>query len=403
MGRIYAPSLADLKQGFDEVLLEQQIQNELPAASYFLKHYWRYLDDIHIRWRLQWIHLFHVVERIMNSIDENIQYEFQVSYKNLKNASPFLDVKIIIKDGATLTDIYSKDTDTFNYLPFNSCHPRHITRNIPFVLARRIRGIVSDPALVLLRMEEMKLRLIPKGYPKQLISESIRKAMAISRDSILAESPQKLAEEQEHVYFVSTYNPLIENPLKQVQMATDIFNSTQPENKKIKVKSSFRRSPTLKDTLMFKKSGDENSVNKCLTGCILCGKYLHTGRNLKLKDGQTLTANARFDCLSRNLLYAGLCLGCLEFYLGETGDQINSRFTVHRFQGKAPAHLQPVKADLHFNTCGKGNYKVFPFKRLKKNCTIYRRTVENHYIKRLKPKLNALQLNTDELSWKLPQ
>ena len=219
MGRIYAPSLADLKQGFDEVLLEEQIQNELPfaAAIYFLEHYWRYLDDIIFRWRLQWADLIPVIERIMNSIDDNIQYEFQASYKNLKNASPYLDVKIIIKDGKTLTDIYSKDTDTFNYLPFNSCHPRHITRNIPFVLARRIRGIVSDHALVLLRMEEMKLRLIEKCYPKQLINEGIRKAMDLSRESILAESPKKSTEGQEPVYlgyFVSTYNPLIENPLK---------------------------------------------------------------------------------------------------------------------------------------------------------------------------------------------
>ena len=99
-----------------------------------------------------WIELLPVVERILNSIDDNIKYELQVSNKNLKNESPFLDVRIIIKDGTTLTDIYSKDTDTFNYLPFNSCHPRHITRNIPFVLARRIRGIVSDNDLVLLRI-----------------------------------------------------------------------------------------------------------------------------------------------------------------------------------------------------------------------------------------------------------
>ena len=189
---------------------------------------------------------------------------------------------------------------------------------------------------------------------------------------------------------MSTFNPLIENPLKHIRLATDLFNVTQPQSKKIKVRSSYRRSPSLKDTLMFKKSRDGNSVNKCLTGCLLCGKYLHTGSTLRLKNGQTLTANARFDCLSRNLLYAGLCLGCKEFYLGETGDQTNSRFTVHRQQGKPTAPIHPVKADLHFNSCGKGKYKVFPFKRLKKNCMIYRRTVEEHYIKKLNPKLNAL-------------
>ena len=259
------------------------------------------------------------------------------------------------------------------------------------MLARRIRGIVSDPSLIPLRMEEMKERLRSKGYPKELIEESIRKAMALERQSIIVEKPKNAENCQESTFFVSTFNPLIQNPLKQIRNTTDNFNAYQPsQGKKIDIKSSFRRSPSLKDTLMFQNPGLINSVNKCLAGCKLCGSYLHRGKEISLKDGQTLTANERFDCLSRNLLYAAKCEGCQEFYLGETGDELATRFTVHRQQSKVVAQLQPVKADQHFRTCGKEQYKVFPFKRLKKkNCTIYRRTVEKHYIKRLKPKLNG--------------
>ena len=80
----------------------------------------------------------------MNKIDPKILYLFEKSCSNVNNASPYMDVKIIIEGNNTHTDIYTKNTDTFNYVPFNSCHPRHTIRNIPFVLARRIRGIVSD-------------------------------------------------------------------------------------------------------------------------------------------------------------------------------------------------------------------------------------------------------------------
>ena len=112
---------------------------------------------------------------------------------------------------------------------------------------------------------------------------------------------------------------------------------------------------------------------------------------MTLKDGTILPANENFDCKSRNLLYTAMCGGCNEIYIGETGDQLSTRFAVHRQQSKADAQIQAVQADQHFRVCGKDNYKVFPFYRLKrKNCTIYRRVIEEKYIGKFKPLLNAV-------------
>ena len=405
MGRTYAPSLADLKQGFDEVLLEERVREALSQAQadFFLKHYRRYLDDIYFHWLLQWSDTLPLIYELMNSIDNNIHYDYQTSIEDPKNSSPYLDVRTIIKDCMVKTDIYAKKTDTFNYLPFNSCHPRHTIRNIVFVLARRIRGIVSDPILLPLRMTEMEERLTKKRYPKGLIKEGIRKAMLIDRKDILAEKikvDNEVPKSSQPTYFVSTYNPLIEDPMKQIRPATEIYNAsvTSPTDK-VTIKSSYRKSPSLKDLLMFRSSGTGNSVNKCMKGCKLYENYLHLGDRLHLKDERILIPNEIFDCLSRDLLYIAVCEGCGEFYLGETGDQISSRFTVHRQQSQITSDLQPVKADQHFRTCGKNKYKVFPFKRLKrKNCTIYRRIVEDHFIQTLKPKLNG-QYCKNKPSW----
>ncbi len=139
---------------------------------------------------------------------------------------------------------------------------------------------------------------------------------------------------------------------------------------------------------MFRKTA-QTGVFKCRDGCILCRNYLRTGSEMKLKNGMILKTNERFDCLSRNTLYTATCKGCGESYLGETGDQLNNRFTVHRQQAKLDSHIQTVQADHHFRICGKGEYEVFPFKRLRKNCTIYRRIVEDYHIKRIKPSLNG--------------
>ena len=64
------------------------------------------------------------------------------------------------------TDIYHKPTDTFNYFPFGSCAPRHISRNIPYNLGRRIAAIVSDPKVRELRFNELKHRLVAKNILK---------------------------------------------------------------------------------------------------------------------------------------------------------------------------------------------------------------------------------------------
>ena len=62
----------------------------------------------------------------------------------------------LIRGEANIADLYAKRTDTFDYVPLNPSHPRHTLRNIPFSLAILVRGIVSDPILLQVRLDEMK-------------------------------------------------------------------------------------------------------------------------------------------------------------------------------------------------------------------------------------------------------
>ena len=75
MGRIYAPVLANIKVGHDEIILEDYIRQNFSeaVANYFLNSYCRFLDDIYFQWRLS----FHNLEDIkskMGNIDPKIQY-----------------------------------------------------------------------------------------------------------------------------------------------------------------------------------------------------------------------------------------------------------------------------------------------------------------------------------------
>ena len=127
----------------------------------------------------------------------------------------------------------------------------------------------------------------------------------------------------------------------------------------ILVKDSFRKNPSLRQSLMFKKLPGSRGVFKCQNNCTLCSKNIFPGEFLTLKNGINLIPNARFECTSRNLVYVIVCRGCNEFYIGETGDMLKNRFTVHRQHMSLDYNDAPVKADPHLRTCGKGNYYVF--------------------------------------------
>ena len=65
------------------------------------------------------------------------------------------------------TDIFYKETDTHQYLSFNSCHPKHTKQNIPYFLARRIFSILSKPEREdFLKSQEYSTKLIQQGITK---------------------------------------------------------------------------------------------------------------------------------------------------------------------------------------------------------------------------------------------
>ena len=390
MGRIYAPAAADIKMGYQEILLDEYISKSLgrEAAHHFSTSYFRYLDDVFMDWN-PCIPGLNEIKGMMNTIDPNIQFTFEstrereVEHLNL----PFLDVKAWVKEARILTDIYSKPTDTFNYLPFCSSHPRHCARNIPYSLARRIRGIVSDENLAKIRVNEMKNRLISKGYPINIIEQGIKKAWELSREEIIEGNNCPETNNTNPVYFVTTHNTLVKQSNNHVQAAVTLLNATRSDATPIFVHASRRKSPSLKDQLMYRPLSFPK-VRKCGKNCTLCN-FIHEGDHIQLKTGLVVRTNGNFECSSRNVIYIAICKGCLEIYIGETGDMLQIRWTIHRQHSKLTPKDCPCHADIHFRLCGKNRYIVFPFYRPRKNDVFLRRRYEQKFIKMFKPLLNG--------------
>ena len=82
-----------------------------------------------------------------------------------------LDVEMLKgRDGRITTDIYHKPAYSFNYITFDSGHPRHTKVNIPFNMERRIRTKVSDEERSKQKLEDFK-----SHYGKQKLSKKTRR------------------------------------------------------------------------------------------------------------------------------------------------------------------------------------------------------------------------------------
>ena len=189
------------------------------------------------------------------------------------------------------------------------------------------------------------------------------------------------------IYFVSTHNTTIEPNITGIKSTVSGLNAARPEEPPITIKQSFRKSSSLKDQLMYRPLC-KRRVRKCGKNCTFC-EYIHEGESLRLKNGMIVTCNGNFECTSRNIIYIATCSGCKESYLGETGDELQSRWVVHRQQSKLQPREAPVHADVHLRLCGKNTYSVYPFFRPRRNDVNLRRRYEDDFVKKFKPRLNG--------------
>ena len=194
------------------------------------------------------------------------------------------------RDGRITTDIYHKPTYSFNYITFDSGHPRHTKVNIPFNMERRIRTIVSDEERSKQKLEDLKAILESKIYPKKLVEDGIRRAKNIPQEELRKTKPP---EENNNIDIacVTTYNPNNPNVLSTVKNTLPLLKQSPQMNKivdKIKIINSKRQPPYLKRILtrarfQLEEHIQTTKVIKCNQS--LCGtcKHLKEGNNIVLQ------------------------------------------------------------------------------------------------------------------------
>ena len=125
--------------------------------------------------------------------------------------------------------------------------------------------------------------------------------------------------------------------------------------------------------------------------CMLAGKRLSIYIYIYIFNGKIFFVKETMSCDVKNVIYALQCNGCQEYYIGQTGDKLRSRRTVHAQQIRDPSTRQlPLSG--HIDICCQTDPKftMFPFYKMHSESISARLAKGKHFIKCFNPKLNAL-------------
>ena len=116
----------------------------------------------------------------LNRVHDSIKF----TYESSKTKVTFLDVTTLVINGKLETTLNIKETDNHGYLYFSSCHPYHNKLSIPYSQFLRIRRICSKWEYFAEHALKLTMYLSLRGYPLQLIEESLDKVSKMRREEL---------------------------------------------------------------------------------------------------------------------------------------------------------------------------------------------------------------------------
>ena len=345
MGIHPAPSYANLFMAEMDNRILQLSRNKYNNNVKFFK---RFLDDIIGLWTGTLEDLYSFIKDI-NQLHPTIKFVLNYSspyscsmqenhdcWCHQSKTVPFLDTQIWIQGGKIYSDLYRKPTDRCQYLLPSSCHPAHITTNIPYSLAYRIVRICSTVELRDRRLDELKCFLLGRNYSPAVIEAALTKAKLVDRNTALKRVLKD--KDQDRVVFALTFDPRLPSISSIIHrhwrsMTLDPWmHEVFPAPPMV----AFRRPTNLREKLVTAKLPPTGRPKRKVKGMKKCGRncpscpYIKEDKIVKAsKGGKTVEINSECNCKSENIIYIITCKKCTMQYIGKTERSLDERVREH--------------------------------------------------------------------------
>ena len=363
----------------------------------------RYIDDVFLLWT-------HGPEEFQNFLDHcnNFHHSIKFTAETSSLEIPFLDVMVSIKDGSLHTHLYSKPTDSHQFLHWTSCHPKHTKSSLPYGLAFRLNRICSTPATLNTRVTELKGFLKARGYPSGTVERQINKALAIPRSEALKPTNTDSDTRLDRVPMVITYHPSLPKLTQIIHKYLPILHSSDVCRKAIPKPPmvAYRRSANIKDLVVRSTLPPLQPPPRGSFACGQCKscshkqhprEVSHTAENATFTStstGDTYTIRKHLSCQTENVVYLITCTACDKQYVGETKRACDKQYvgeTKRSLECRLVEHCADARNNRntpvarHFNLPNHGahNIAITCIDKPPKNDTLMRKNLEKEWIKKL--------------------
>ena len=330
MGTKVAPSYANLFMGkLEDKLLSEAKKMGLKPALYL-----RFIDDIFVIWDQGEENL----KRFINFLNESHDsIKFTAEYS--KNSVTFLDTKIHVENNDIYTELYTKETDTHNYLHYTSAHPKHCKKGGPYGEFLRIRRncqkIEDYDRHSELRVSDYRRR----GYPIEDLIKAQKRAREMDRQSLLRKTnkKEKKTRMSNSIPLIVTYNPANPNLHKIIEKYWPLIQRSKYKDAfKEKPLISYRRNKNIANHIIRAKCTTEKQHKEKITPpckkpwmCQFCPRRNPVNRFKSTVTERTYTGPSKYTCRSTNLIYLITCQKCGKQYVGETKREFRIRMNEH--------------------------------------------------------------------------
>ena len=198
MGTRIAPTYANLYMTHFETNVVYKYKNKP-------KYWFRFIDDVFCIYQGTEKSLKNFLD-YLNTANEHLRFTATFS----KTEIQFLDVVIKNKNGYLVSDLYTKPTDRYSYLNYQSCHPKSVKDSIPYSQFLRIRRNCSIWTDYLRHSTTLAFHLQKRGYPLDLVIRSLRKVGKESQKSLLQNNVSE-STNMKRFYLILDYNPTLPN------------------------------------------------------------------------------------------------------------------------------------------------------------------------------------------------
>ncbi|XP_071988310.1 uncharacterized protein [Engystomops pustulosus] len=250
----------------------------------------------------------------------------------------FLDLKVLTNKEKITTSLFRKKTATNNILHYNSFHPQHLKKGIPYSQMLRLKRNCSDPQDFKTEARELTNRLRARGYPKKVISQAYMRVTKISRDTLLTPKP-KISKKDNEVRLITTYNNQWQDLYQILGKNWNILKSEPRLRNLINTRPTItaRRAKNLKDHLtrshfirpISNTTGGHRIKGTYACGeCNICQYMANRDTFINPIDKKEYKPRDYINCKTRNVIYLLTCT-CPKIYVGQTSQPLKKRIQQH--------------------------------------------------------------------------